>query len=227
MKEAQGVASFDIEPTTDDGSVGEPVPTTFNLAGGVYADPHPDAVDYLHSKNYRGEDELEKLEKKITEVVKKAFEWVGVIPAAPESTQPLEHSGLMPVKTKRGNNRYLREGQETTSFTELRDDQLVDEFIADDTGVNELVLRIKRAIQLRRFYSDQQLSSLYDSAKELTHRGHDIPPALRMVSVMVGGKPDNEAMPLITSASDDTRDIAPDVVIMLLLEDRNSAGKKV
>jgi len=218
MKEALSVASFDIEPTAEDRSAGEPVPTSFDLSGGVYKDPNHDAVDYIHTKKHNDSD------NKIEEAIMKAFEWAGIIPPAIESTRPLEHSGLMPAKTKRGNAQYLDEGQVVSSFTDIRDCRLLDEFIADDAGVNELVLRIKRAIQLRRSYSDEQLSSLYDSARELTSSGRDIPPALRMISVMVGGRPDNEMMARITSASDETREIAPDVVIMLLLEGRDTAS---
>jgi len=213
----------DTEPEsgapTQTETAGEVEPTVFDLLGGEYQDPDPAVVNELHDRKYTDPDD------RVEEVVRTAFEWVGVIPTDEESIRPLEHSGLAPYKVKKGKPRYHTEGEEPSKFTELRDNQIVDEFSADDAGVNELVIRIKRATQLRRRFDDERLDSLYDAAKRLTKGSEAIPPALRMVSVMVGGKPDNELMPRITAAPQDAFEIAPDVVIMLLLEERDKTAQ--
>jgi hypothetical protein len=187
-------------------------PCDYDLAGGTYVDPEPGMVKIINERFPDPDDNIQEL-------IMKSFELAGVIKPAAETTKPLEHTGLMPVRTKKGTPRYLTEGEEDSDFRRKRDLQLLDEFITEDASRNQLALRVRQAIHNRRAFTSEELDELWGFGKKLTRGGHDLPPSLRIITVMTGiGKPENEDVPRFTGTPDDTRDIAPDVIMMLLRE---------
>jgi len=206
-------------------------PASFNLLGGNYFDPDIGAVNYHNQKlleeiTQDASDEGrtlsrdEAIDANVEMTVKTALAWTGIIPYDKELFGPLEKSNRMPYKNADGEIIYSADAAEESTFTGRRADQLIDDFAAKDQAMNELVLRIKRAIQLRRGYSEEQKNSLYDFAKTASQRGHKDIPVLRMVNVMVGGSPEDQERDRIKPLFEESYDLAPDVVLMLIREDQ-------
>lgn len=188
-------------------------PTEVDLEGGNYRDPDPNVVNWINQKFI---DPQENIEANII----KAFEFAGVVKPLKDTLRPLEYTGLMP---KGKTTVYAGVSQQRSPFMDRREEQLLDEFVSDDLARNQLLLGVKRLTASRFSYDEREIEELWAWGKEATKSAREMPPALRELTVMLGIRPpENPANAPSVAPPPLTRDLAPDIYLMMLRESKQT-----
>lgn len=141
----------------------------------------------------------------------KTFELSGLIKPLDEVTTPMEHTGLLPHEDSDGTPVYPDVISDGT-LVERIDQNSLDDLYRTEEEINPIQQQIDRLINLRRSYTDEDISALISyRRKKLQQEG--LPKEAEILRALMGGTPKEGVVPIETSR--EGGDLASDVLWMI------------